>query len=843
MVLLVVLTFFGTLYQVDYQGGNMPEKAAETFFSALYVTIPPGIPLPGMPIVCCLLFINLIIGGLIRLRRTPSRWGLFIVHGGIALLLASVALGNWKTEIQDNIQLFPGDTQYYPQLGFSIHLHQFTPEFYPGTQKPKSFVSIISITDKSGQETYADHVRIQMNEPFRFRGWTMYQMSWGQYAGQVYSVLRASHNPFEQWPKWISCMITAGLFLYYGMMFAAYLKGRGQAYKRNAEQELDEQQFIVPKRSKLAILGLAALVFALFAVCLFMVRPAVTVAEIPNYIPWSPELQKAMAQAAVEDGGRVKPFDTYAGFVMLRVHGQKSLTFRSNGQKIRLTPTEWALDCMLRPEYANQMPVFLVNREETVSRLGLPAVPGKRKQYSYQQLFPVKDLIYAQARRIEAQGPRDTADREIAGLAQNVRQVELWTNMIAKSVIDRSNMEDRGYPRWYCRQNAWSSLPTQQEAFSMATVSNNARLAVSNKDASLHQKAEQGLLNGFLAENLKVAAPYEGKLQRELTYYRIDPLYSSLAFFIAGFLCVVIGALMPLQVSRSTKIGRLINWILGPGIRFPWIAGIIGALILIAAMTLRATITMRSPVGNTYEVISFIACTGVIVALVMEAYSRKGIILGIGLILGGIACQMGILYEAGQASDHMDPLVAVLRSNVLLSTHVITIVLGYAAGLLGAMISHVAVLAKPMNLLSEQTSKTLTRMAYGALGFSLLFTLIGTVFGGIWGNEAWGRFWGWDPKENGALLIVLCQLIVLHARSAGYIKTLGLHLGNMLCGVAIVFAWWGVNTMGVGLHSYGFSDAQSLLHTFYIAEIVLIGVAIGLHFLRSTRPTTDSEKP
>lgn len=106
-------------------------------------------------------------------------------------------------------------------------------------------------------------------------------------------------------------------------------------------------------------------------------------------------------------------------------------------------------------------------------------------------------------------------------------------------------------------------------------------------------------------------------------------------------------------------------------------------------------ITMRSPVGNTYETIAFIACMGVLCALVVELFSKKGIVLAAGLLLGAFSCQMGILYEASQAVDHMDPLVAILRSNFLLSTHVITIVLGYAAGLLAAVLSHIYLLASP----------------------------------------------------------------------------------------------------------------------------------------------------
>ena len=178
----------------------------------------------------------------------------------------------------------------------------------------------------------------------------------------------------------------------------------------------------------------------------------------------------------------------------------------------------------------------------------------------------------------------------------------------------------------------------------------------------------------------------------------------------------------------------------------------------------------------------------------------------------------------------MDPLVAILRSNFLLSTHVITIVLGYAAGLLAAVLSHIYLLASPLRLIGGKTEQSLDRMAYGILCFSLVFTLVGTVFGGIWGNESWGRFWGWDPKENGALMIVLWQLTVLHVRKAGWLSSWLLHFSNVVGGVIIAFAWWGVNMLGVGLHSYGFTSGRDALDMFYWSEAVLCVLFIILHY-------------
>ena len=150
----------------------------------------------------------------------------------------------------------------------------------------------------------------------------------------------------------------------------------------------------------------------------------------------------------------------------------------------------------------------------------------------------------------------------------------------------------------------------------------------------------------------------------------------------AAFVCLLLCALF--RPAANAPLWR--RFLRPGGFSLAWLTGAGGAGVLAAALLIRVLITMRSPVGNTYETIAFIACMGVLCALVVELFSKKGIVLAAGLLLGAFSCQMGILYESSQAVDHMDPLVAILRSNFLLSTHVITIVLGYAAGLLAAVL-------------------------------------------------------------------------------------------------------------------------------------------------------------
>ena len=108
------------------------------------------------------------------------------------------------------------------------------------------------------------------------------------------------------------------------------------------------------------------------------------------------------------------------------------------------------------------------------------------------------------------------------------------------------------------------------------------------------------------------------------------------------------------------------------------------------------------------------------------------------------------------------------------------------------------------------------RMTYGVLCFGLLFSVVGTILGGVWANDSWGRFWGWDPKENGALMIVLYELVILHARMGGLIKDFGIAVLSVIGGAIVAFSWFHVNQLGVGLHSYGFTEGVlDTLWTYY----------------------------
>ena len=300
---------------------------------------------------------------------------------------------------------------------------------------------------------------------------------------------------------------------------------------------------------------------------------------------------------------------------------------------------------------------------------------------------------------------------------------------------------------------------------------------------------------------------------------RINPLFwSTFLFWVAmftGFLYFLVNARW---VYAATW------WLVGSGL-----------FLLTLEIVTRIIIMRRPPVTSLFETFPFVAAVSIGLALFLERRSRQGVALLSAGMLGTLLLTIASRYASD--GDTKQVLVAVLNSNFWLSTHVITISVGYAACALSGAIAHIRLARAAWTPNPSPEVKTslreIDRMVYGTLAFGLLFSFIGTVLGGIWADQSWGRFWGWDPKENGALLIVLWCAILLHAKHWGVLRETGIAAGAVIGAIIVSLAWQGVNLLNVGLHSYGFTSGIALKLFAYIgAEILFLLAMWGLTVVR-----------
>ncbi len=261
------------------------------------------------------------------------------------------------------------------------------------------------------------------------------------------------------------------------------------------------------------------------------------------------------------------------------------------------------------------------------------------------------------------------------------------------------------------------------------------------------------------------------------------------------------------------------------------------------ALLSRMYIQGRPPVTNLYSSAVFIAWGCVLFCLVLECIYKNGVGNLVGATLG--ASTMYIAHKLSESGDTLEMLQAVLDTNIWLATHVVCVSLGYVATYVAGFIGIIYVLRGVFTKsLDSQTSKVMGQMMYGVVCFAMLLSFVGTVLGGIWGDQSWGRFWGWDPKENGAVLVVIMNALILHARWCGMVKVRGIALLTIVGNMITTWSWFGTNQLGVGLHAYGFSkELAAGCKWFWIGSLALIGIGLlPTRYWRSFSPETVAER-
>jgi ABC-type transport system involved in cytochrome c biogenesis permease subunit len=243
-------------------------------------------------------------------------------------------------------------------------------------------------------------------------------------------------------------------------------------------------------------------------------------------------------------------------------------------------------------------------------------------------------------------------------------------------------------------------------------------------------------------------------------------------------------------------------------------------------LCLRMYIQGRPPITNLYSTAPFIGWFCLLCCLLLEALFKNGVGNLVGSLIG--FATMVISLHLAASGDTLEMMQAVLDTNFWLATHVTTINIGYAATMVAGVIGIVYVVRGVLTTTLDQArAKELATMMYGVICFATLLSFVGTVLGGLWADQSWGRFWGWDPKENGALLIVIMNALILHARWGGMIKDRGMAVLAIVGNMVTMWSWFGTNQLGIGLHAYGFNSALVLLcRWFWVSQLLLIGLAL-----------------
>ncbi|MBI5150229.1 MAG: cytochrome c biogenesis protein CcsA [Candidatus Omnitrophica bacterium] len=622
--------------------------------------------------------------------------------------------------------------------------------------------------------------------------------------------------------------------------------------------------------------------------CLFLVAITTVPAFAQQVCDLGPSVQPRKLRSlehfgalAVLNDGRVKPVDTYARTLLLQFSGKTSFD--------RKPAVEWLGRLLFAPQTTRDDKVFLINNPEIATGMGIEAEPHRR--YSFSRLQPglaKLDELAEMADKINEK-ERSVVEQEVLRVYRNlvvydkhsrvfsfafpspefdiaspevVKALELPEGQKAFSFYDIASRADRLREltgRLEKKKSAdWPAR--DKELFQLANTLFHWSLDYSDLpftvvpagDSSEDWSSPMDAVNrGFSDPKIREEI---ARLRDMMVYYwNGEQLQFDLA--VRSFGHSVLNRVDP---ARKKAVGKIplelfynkanlflwaklfyamaffiFLWSFFPGGARPvWrraaffsvVAGLVPHAL---ALALRIIIMARPPVSNLYETFIFVSMITVIAGIIIELVNKRWVGNLVASVCGFVFLMIASKFAA--EGDTLQMLVAVLNSNFWLGTHVLSITTGYSGVCVAGLIGHLYILQRIKYPGDKAALESTYHQLIGALGFGLMMTFLGTTLGGIWADQSWGRFWGWDPKENGALLIVLWCAIIFHAKVGRFVGPLGLAAGSVVGIIVVMWAWFGVNLLSVGLHSYGFTSGVATgLLVYVLAELAFLAICVPL---------------
>ena len=754
-------------------------------------------------------------------------------------------------------------TRYY--VPFTVQLDKFTHEKYPGTETPRRFASDVQI--KEGESSFA--YNISMNQPLRHAGLTFFQSSFGNTKdGKSLSVLQVVRNPGWLLPYISVTMMSLGLIWHFGFSLLRFLRGRAAkaaavltlgfltATAEAADAGWNSREFgVIPVQSGGRVIPIETL--ATGSLLQMRSRTSISLSPLERIAfgqrpsTWTADQREAIAK------------DIPSLSTELQALLEKR-PVRLTGSAI--SSVDWLIEVCFRAPIARHLPTFRVEHPNVLKRVG--GDPEKSLYVSWDGILKNSAELSkaAEQARGRAQADRDSEDRSLLQLESAARQYATLSMTFIPGDLPPDVTPRREYGAWitalnralaemnasttgkafdpelqktvktfveryqdFERQGVIGLMPPKEET-SLARWDNlGASLLGVIKDKKVHRAglAEDGIITRYadfsmawregkdddcarlssaIAASLK--GPWSAKAASEASFSRMQPFYWLLIAYAVTVLMVFASWLTSSESLRAWAYRLLV------------LCFILHTLALGYRMWLHG----RPPVTNLYSSGIFVAWGAVALGIMLERVWKNGIGAAATGITGFVS--LIVAHNLGlSGDDNLESVRAVLDSNFWLATHVTIVTLGYSAtfvaGLLGALHLALRAFKKDYNW-----GDSVARAAYGILAFAVLASFIGTMLGGIWADQSWGRFWGWDPKENGAILIVLWCAICLHARWGGLVRREGLMQLLIFGNIVTAWSWFGTNLLGVGLHSYGFTETGSfwLYYVFCPSQLALIAL-------------------
>jgi len=506
---------------------------------------------------------------------------------------------------------------------------------------------------------------------------------------------------------------------------------------------------------------------------------------------------KVFENLPVQNNGRIKPFHSFARETVLFLTGRYK---------------KWGLDSIqiylgiAGAESVDRLEIINVRDPELRVRLGYTK---SKRYFSLAQL----DNTPLQSWAREAMSKQEQNSRSLKPAENNVLEVfnQWW---VLRQISNGSHFKDA------------VDFSATVKSHGQQTPQNEIVDAAESVISQLKSGDGNGVAEMETLKSLVSKQPMPAHFASQVKNADLELFYNKAGiFFWAGILAFLFGLILLFVPEQKLAESKLIYLLCATPI-----------LLIGIGLTIRVMITGFAPVTNMYGTMIWVAM-GILLfsSLLFALYKNYKLVGWLWL-----TCSMVLLLAENLPlvlSPDMDPIVAVLRSNLWLTIHVLTITISYAAFTITMFLGNVGLIrsiwtGEYKGKFYDQYSKAVYRMIQ--LGVFLIS--VGIILGGVWADYSWGRFWGWDPKETWALIADLGYLAILHAKIVGWLTPFGVMAASTMAYLLVIMAWYGVNfILATGLHSYGFSSGgATAVLVFVILQVVIVGLAFGAKKFRKS---------
>ncbi|MEN9353535.1 MAG: hypothetical protein RL318_860 [Fibrobacterota bacterium] len=503
----------------------------------------------------------------------------------------------------------------------------------------------------------------------------------------------------------------------------------------------------------------------------------------------------------VLEGGRVKPLAVAATEAIQEIHGRAVLAKRHASLEA------WFM-LMLQGKELEDSAWISLSYRPLRKKIGLPEVGNHASYRELSHNIRLESIVAAAHARQQGKLPLSSLDR---------KAIELERRLVRWDMVS-TGREFALLPGPSGSEGNWRSLiELGQGDLDHPSALLSERTAACLGLLQALQRGDQGALDMhaatlsreemFLPQNLRTArgqvSASAQRVRAELWLFQVHPFRWSWLLLLGSALAIVAGQILSSRERWTGPLGRM-----------AWELALASLATSAVGFALRIFVSGRAPVTNMYETTLWVAFGATLFGMGFAALWRSRIVLGATAVAGSLVF---LLADAVPSvlDPRLQPLVPVLRSNFWLTLHVLTVTISYAAFLLAMAIGNLG-LWQAFRPGSEAFLKEISQWCHRVLLLGVLLLTAGILLGGVWADYAWGRFWGWDPKETWSLIANLGYLVILHGRFVGWIRAWGTVVGAVVGFYGVVMAWYGVNfILATGLHSYGFSQGGALAMAVY----------------------------